>query len=304
MILRNSTNCCYNGARRKVVLRSESGQKCPFTRYLLWKNLSMHPMLNIAVRAARQAGSLILRSLQHVEHLQITTKGLNDYVSDVDRLAEQEIIGVIKKAYPEHAIMAEESGDTGADDTVWIIDPLDGTTNFLHGFPHYCVSIAVRIKGRVEHAVIFDPLRDELFTATRGAGAQLNERRLRVSKRKDLNGALIATGFPFKYPQHHAAYLAMFSSVLPKVTDLRRTGSAALDLAYVAAGRVDGYWEIGLENWDLAAGSLLVEEAGGTVTDFCGQDQLFDKGHVIAAGLSLHKHLQAAITPHISESLK
>ncbi|MCX4190044.1 inositol-1-monophosphatase [Methylophaga sp. OBS3] len=264
----------------------------------------MHPMLNIAVRAARQAGSLILRSLQHVEHLEITTKGRNDYVSDVDRLAEQEIISVIKKAYPEHAIVAEESGDSGANDTVWIIDPLDGTKNFLHGFPHYCVSIAVRIKGRVEHAVIFDPLRDELFTATRGAGAQLNDRRLRVSKRKELDHALIATGFPFKYPQHHEAYLAMFANVLPKVADIRRTGSAALDLAYVAAGRVDGYWEIGLEDWDLAAGLLLVEEAGGTVTDFTGRDQIFGKGNVIASGLVLHKHLHAAIHPFVNDSLK
>jgi myo-inositol-1(or 4)-monophosphatase len=278
--------------------------KCPFSRYLLWKNLSMHPMLNIAVRAARQAGSLILRSLQHVDHLEITTKGRNDYVSDVDRLAEQEIIGIIKKSYPEHAIMAEESGDSGANDIVWIIDPLDGTTNFLHAFPHYCVSIAVRVKGRVEHAVIFDPLRDELFTASRGAGAQLNDRRLRVSKRKDLNGALIATGFPFKYPEHHTAYLAMFGNVLPRVADMRRTGSAALDLAYVAAGRVDGYWEIGLENWDLAAGKLLVEEAGGSVTNFTGGDKVLDKGHVVAGNLSLHAHLQKSIAPFVVDNLK
>ncbi|AFJ01612.1 Inositol-1-monophosphatase [Methylophaga frappieri] len=263
----------------------------------------MHPMLNIAVRAARQAGSLILRSLQHVDHLAVTTKGRNDFVSDVDRLAEQEIISVIKKAYPDHAIMAEESGEQGDSDTVWIIDPLDGTTNFLHGFPHYCVSIAVRIKDQVSHAVIFDPLRDELFTASRGSGAQLNGRRLRVTKRRDLTDALIATGFPFKYPQHQASYLAMFNAVFSEVADIRRAGSAALDLAYVAAGRVDGYWEIGLQNWDLAAGILLVEEAGGIVTNFSGQDQLFDKGHVLAAGMGLHKHLQAAITPHLTDAL-
>jgi myo-inositol-1(or 4)-monophosphatase len=153
-------------------------------------------MLNIAIRAARSAGSLIMRSLQHVEHLEVTTKGRNDYVSDVDHLVEQEIIKTIKKAYPDHAIMAEESGNAGESDTVWIIDPLDGTTNFLHGFPHFCVSIAVQVKGRVEHAVIYDPQRDELFTASRGEGAKLNDRRLRINKRRDLNGALLATGFP------------------------------------------------------------------------------------------------------------
>lgn len=252
----------------------------------------MHPMLNIAVRAARQAGSLIMRSLQHVDHLEITAKGLNDFVTDVDRLAEQEIINTIKKSYPEHAIMAEESGETGQNDVVWIIDPLDGTTNYLHGFPHYCVSIGVMVKGRIDHAVVFDPMRDELFTASRGEGAKLNDRRLRVTKRKDLNGALIATGFPFKYPQHIDAYMQMFAAVFPKVADIRRAGSAALDLAYVAAGRVDGYWEIGLENWDLAAGKLLVEEAGGSVTNFTGGDKVLDKGHVVAGNLSLHAHLQ------------
>jgi len=264
----------------------------------------MHPMLNIAVRAARQAGSLIMRSLQHVDHLEVTAKGLNDFVTDVDRLAEQEIINTIKKSYPDHAIMAEESGETGQNDVVWIIDPLDGTTNYLHGFPHYCVSIAVMVKGRIEHAVVFDPMRDELFTASRGEGAQLNDRRLRVTKRKDLNGALIATGFPFKYPQHLDAYMQMFSAVLPKVADIRRAGSAALDLAYVAAGRVDGYWEIGLENWDVAAGKLLVEEAGGSVTNFTGGDKVLDKGHVIVGNLSIHAHLQKCIAPFVAGNLK
>ena len=193
----------------------------------------MHPMLNIAVRAARQAGSLIMRSLQHVDHLEITAKGLNDFVTDVDRLAEQEIINTIKKSYPEHAIMAEESGETGQNDVVWIIDPLDGTTNYLHGFPHYCVSIGVMVKGRIDHAVVFDPMRDELFTASRGEGAKLNDRRLRVTKRKDLNGALIATGFPFKYPQHIDAYMQMFAAVFPKVADIRRAGSAAVSYTHL-----------------------------------------------------------------------
>ncbi|WP_284722267.1 inositol-1-monophosphatase [Methylophaga thalassica] len=262
----------------------------------------MHPMLNIAIRAARNAGSLIMRSLQHVQHLEVTTKGRNDYVSDVDRLAEQEVINVIKKAYPDHAIMAEESGRSGDNETVWIIDPLDGTTNFLHGFPHYCVSIAVRVKGRVEHAVVYDPQRDELFTASRGEGAKLNDRRLRVTKRRELNGALIATGFPFKYPSFHDAYFNSFKALFPQVADIRRTGSAALDLAYVAAGRVDGYWEMGLENWDMAAGLLLVEEAGGNVTDFDGTDNLFNKGNVIAAGLGMHKLMLTTLQPHLSKN--
>ena len=261
-------------------------------------------MLNIAIRAARLAGSLIVRSLPHVEHLEITTKGRNDYVSDVDHLAEREIINTIRKAYPDHAIMAEESGNTGNSDTVWIIDPLDGTTNFLHGFPHYCVSIAVMVRGRIEHGVVYDPLRDELFTASRGEGAKLNDRRLRVTKRRELNDALLATGFPFKYPQHLSSYMATFNVLFSQVADIRRAGSAALDLAYVAAGRLDGYWEIGLQNWDLAAGQLLVEEAGGMVSDFSGGDKLLDRGHVVAGGAGVHKHILQAIGPHLSDTLK
>ena len=263
----------------------------------------MHPMLNIAIRAARNAGTLIMRSLQHVEHLEVTTKGRNDYVTEVDHLVEQEIIKIIKKSYPEHAIMAEESGESGDNDTVWIIDPLDGTTNFLHGFPHFCVSIAVRVKGQVQHAVVYDPQRDELFTASRGEGAKLNDRRLRIAKRRDLKGALLATGFPFKYPEHHEKYLASFQALFSQVADIRRAGSAALDLAYVAAGRLDGYWEIGLQNWDLAAGVLLVEEAGGLVTDFAGQDKLFDKGNIVAAGFGVHKLMLEALQPHLQEPL-
>jgi len=272
--------------------------------YLLWKNLSMHPLLNIAVRAARNAGNVIVRSLQHVEHLEVTTKGRNDFVSDVDRLAEQEIISVIEKAYPEHAIMAEESGNRGESDTVWVIDPLDGTTNFLHGFPHYCVSIGVMVRGKIEHGVVYDPLREELFTASRGDGAQLNDRRLRVGKRKELANALLATGFPFKNPQHLPAFLATFENLFTQVADVRRTGSAALDLAYVAAGRLDGYWEIGLEKWDLAAGALLIEEAGGVISDFVGGDNYINSGNVVVGNLNVHKHMVAGITPHLTDELK
>jgi myo-inositol-1(or 4)-monophosphatase len=196
--------------------------------------------------------------------------------------------------------MAEESGVSGDSDTVWIIDPLDGTKNFLHGFPHCCVSIGVRVKGRMEHAVIYDPLRDELFSASRGEGAKLNDHRIRVTKRRDLNDALVATGFPFKYPEQHDAYFDSFKAVFPQVADVRRAGSAALDLAYVAAGRLDGYWEIGLQNWDLAAGLLLVEEAGGVVTNFNGDDVVFDNGNVVAGGFGVHKHLLEAVRPHLS----
>lgn len=261
-------------------------------------------MLNIAIRAARNAGDLIVRSLQHVEHLEITTKGRNDFVTDVDRLAEQEIIKAIHKAYPEHAILAEESGEQGDNETVWIIDPLDGTKNFLHGFPHYCVSIAIMVRGRIEHGVIYDPLRDELFTASRGDGAKLNSQRLRVTKRKELAGGLLATAFPFKKPQHLSAYTDMFSAVFPQVADIRRTGSAALDLAYVAAGRLDGYWEIGLEKWDLAAGALIIEEAGGVISDFIGEDNYINSGNVVVGNLRLQQQLLDCIKPHLTDELK
>jgi len=261
-------------------------------------------MLNIAIRAARSAGNIIIRSLQHVEHLEVTTKGRNDFVSDVDRLAEQEIINVIHKSYPDHAILAEESGEQGNSDTVWVIDPLDGTANFLHGFPHYCVSIGIIVRGKIEHGVIYDPLRDELFTATRGGGAQLNDRRLRVTKQKTLAGSLIATGFPFKYHEHFPAYSATFNAVFPEVADLRRGGSAALDLAYVAAGRVDGYWELGLQKWDLAAGVLLIEEAGGVVSDFIGGDNYRESGNVVAGNINVHQHILKQITPHLTDALK
>ncbi|HHA19879.1 MAG TPA: inositol monophosphatase, partial [Methylophaga sp.] len=213
-------------------------------------------------------------------------------------------INAIHKAYPDHAILAEESGQQDDNDTVWVIDPLDGTTNFLHGFPHYCVSIAVMVRGKIEHGVIYDPLRDEMFTATRGAGAQLNDRRLRVAKRKELTASLLATGFPFKYPQHLDSYLATFNAVFPQVVDVRRAGSAALDLAYVAAGRLDGYWEIGLEKWDLAAGVLLIEEAGGVVSDFAGGDDYFEHGNLVVGNLPIQKQILTSITPHLSDDLK
>jgi myo-inositol-1(or 4)-monophosphatase len=267
-------------------------------------NPSMQPMLNIAVRAARSAGDLILRSSDNIGHLKIDQKGKNDYASEVDRMAEREIISIIKAAYPEHGILAEESGEHKGNDFVWVIDPLDGTTNFLHGFPQYAVSIALKHKGRIEVGVIYDPLRDELFTARRGGGAMLNNRRLRVTAQNSLKGALIGTGFPFKTQQHLDAYLGMFRAVTIDAAGIRRAGSAALDLAYLAAGRLDGFWEIGLMEWDMAAGVLLVKEAGGVITDFSFNDKYLESGNVIAASPKMHQLMYRLIEPHVTESLK
>jgi myo-inositol-1(or 4)-monophosphatase len=260
----------------------------------------MHPLLNIAIRAARNAGNVILRSLPHIEGLTIEEKGKNDYVSEVDRLAEQEIINTIKKAYPDHAILAEESGEQGDSDTVWVIDPLDGTANFLHGFPQYAVSIAVIVKGKIEHGVVYDPRRDELFSASRGQGAKLNDQRIRVSNNRHLEKTIIATGFPFRFPELQEAYFKSFHAVFSSVSDIRRPGSASLDLAYVAAGRVDGYWEIALSSWDVAAGMLLVEEAGGIVSDCEGNDSSLKTGNILVGNPYVHKQLEKIIRPHLT----
>src|ERR1700758_2153133 len=235
----------------------------------------MQPLLNIAVRAARRAGELIVRSMNRLDSLTIASKGRNDFVTEVDRAAEQEIIATIRRHYPQHAFLAEESGRSGTHETLWIVDPLDGTTNFLHGFPVFCVSIACQIKGRLEHAVIYDPMRQELFTATRGAGAHLDNHRMRVSKTRALEGALVSTGFPYRANMRYLdSYLGMLRAVTEQVAGVRRPGAAALDLAYVAAGRVDAFWEIGLSAWDTAAGTLLVQEAGGRVGTLTGGEYL------------------------------
>jgi myo-inositol-1(or 4)-monophosphatase len=272
--------------------------------YLFIVNLSMQPMLNIAVRAARSAGELILRSTDSVSRLSVDQKGKNDYASEVDRMAEREIISIIKAAYPEHAILAEESGKHKGNDFVWIIDPLDGTTNFLHGFPQYSVSIALKYKGKLEVGVVYDPLRDELFTAKRGGGAMLNNRRLRVTNQNSLKGALIGTGFPFKTDRDLDAYLGMFRALTTECAGIRRAGSAALDLAYVAAGRMDGYWEIGIMEWDMAAGILLIKEAGGVVTDFSFNDNYLESGNVIVGSPKMHQLMYQLIEPHVTDNLK
>jgi myo-inositol-1(or 4)-monophosphatase len=263
----------------------------------------MQPLLNIAVRAARRAGDLIVRSIPRLDSIQVATKGRNDFVSEVDRAAEQEIISTIRKSHPDHAFLAEESGEQGDSDFVWIIDPLDGTTNFLHGFPTFSVSIALQLRGRLEQAVVYDPMRQELFTASRGAGAQVDGRRMRVSKQRELDGALIGTGFPYhSNTRWLEAYLQMLKTVMQATAGIRRPGSAALDLAYVAAGRLDGFWEIGLQPWDTAAGSLLIQEAGGRIGTLSGE--IYQQGgHLVAGTPKVYEELLEAIKPYVPEDL-
>ncbi|HDJ1441249.1 TPA: inositol-1-monophosphatase [Serratia rubidaea] len=266
----------------------------------------MHPMLTIAVRAARKAGNLIAKNYETPDAVEASQKGSNDFVTNVDRDAEHLIIDVIRKSYPQHTIISEERGELiGEDrDVQWVIDPLDGTANFIKRFPHFSVSIAVRIKGRTEVAVVYDPMRNELFTATRGQGAQLNGYRLRGTTAKDLDGTILATGFPFKAKQHAPAYINLVGKLFTQCADFRRTGSAALDLAYVAAGRVDGFFEIGLKPWDFAAGELLVREAGGVVTDFVGGHNYFSSGNVVAGNPRVVKALLGTMREELSEALK
>ncbi|GAB4344602.1 MAG: inositol-phosphate phosphatase [Gammaproteobacteria bacterium] len=270
----------------------------------------MHPMLNIAIRAARAAGNQILRYANRIDTLTISKKQHNDFVSEVDRIAEQEIIQIIRKAYPHHTILAEESGEREGsakgrgESYVWIIDPLDGTTNFLHGFPQYAVSVALQRNGELDQAVVYDPLRNELFTASRGSGALLNDRRIRVSRRDGLDGALLGTGFPFRDLRFLEAYLAMFKDLLPKTAGVRRAGAAALDLAYVAAGRLDGFWEMGLKPWDIAAGALIIQEAGGVVSDFSGGREFLQTGNVVAGPVKLHPQIVKAIKPHLIDEIR
>jgi myo-inositol-1(or 4)-monophosphatase len=264
----------------------------------------MQPLLNIAVRAARKAGDLILRSLPRLESIQVASKGRNDFVTDVDRHAEQEIIATIRRAHPDHGILAEESGRSGGDEFVWIIDPLDGTTNFVHGFPTFAVSIALEHRGRLEQAVVYDPMRQELFTASRGTGAVLDGRRIRVSNQRELEGALIGTGFPYRENARWLdSYIAMLKSVMSVSAGIRRPGSAALDLCYVAAGRLDGFWEIGLHPWDTAAGSLLIVEAGGIIGTLTGTEYK-QGGNVIAGTPKVYSALVECLAPHIPAELR
>ncbi len=256
----------------------------------------MQPTLNIAVRAARRAGDLILRYVDRVPSLTVSTKAHNDFVTEVDRQAEATVIDVLRAAYPDHGILAEESGSHGADHEYrWYIDPLDGTTNFLHGFPQFAVSIALEHKGRIEQAVVYDPLKQDLFTASRGRGAQLNGKRIRVAGLRALDQALVGTGFPVKHREHIERYCAQFRAVLERTAGLRRAGAASLDLAYVACGRLDAFWELGLSPWDMAAGALLVEEAGGLVCDLAGGDRWLFGGEIACSNPKLLKPLLQAL---------
>jgi len=254
----------------------------------------MHPLLNTAVKAARKAGAIINRASLDLDLLRVTSKGQADFVTEVDRAAEQAIIEILSQAYPDHCFLAEESGTrrpAGASDYTWIIDPLDGTTNFIHGFPQYAVSIACQHGGQITQAVVYDPTRNDLFTATRGRGAFLNDRRLRVSKRTLLKDSLIGTGFPFRNLERIDHYLQVFKRVTAQTSGIRRPGAAALDLAYVAAGRLDGFWEYGLAPWDMAAGSLLIIEAGGLVADDEGNAAYLESGNVVCGAPKIFPQL-------------
>jgi len=253
-------------------------------------------MLNTAVKAARKAGSIINRASLDLDLVRVSSKGRSDFVTEVDRAAEQAIISTLRTAYPNHSILAEESGsDAGDPDYLWIIDPLDGTTNFIHGFPQFAVSIGLKHRGHITQAVVYDPTRNELFTATRGRGAFLNDRRLRASKRDQLQDCLIGTGFPFRRLDLLDEYVAVFKRVANHTAGLRRPGAASLDLAYVAAGRLDGFWEFGLSAWDIAAGSLLIVEAGGLIGDARGDGDFLQSGDVVCGAPKIFPKLQALV---------
>jgi myo-inositol-1(or 4)-monophosphatase len=264
----------------------------------------MHPYLNTAVKAARRAGDIIVRGLSRFEGMETASKGLNDFVTNIDLAAEAAIIETLRDAYPHHAFLAEESGASGEGEVVWIIDPLDGTTNFMHGFPTFAVSIACQMAGRMEHAVIYDPMRQEIFSASRGSGAYLESKRLRVSRQRTLDGALIGTGFPYRDNLHLLdPYMGMMKAVMQRAAGLRRPGSAALDLAYVAAGRTDGFWEIGLKAWDTAAGTLLIREAGGLVATLDGGEYK-QNGNIVAGNPRVFNELLEALAPYLTDELR
>ncbi len=267
----------------------------------------MHPMLTTAVKAARRAGNIITRGARDLDLLTVKTKGPKDFVSEIDHAAEAAIVETLHATYPDHAILAEEgtARDENRDaENVWIIDPLDGTTNFLHGFPQYCVSIALSHKGVITQGVIYDPVRNDLFTATRGRGAFLNDRRIRVSRRAHLRDCLIGTGFPFRDGSFLDTYLQMMRAMIQQTAGLRRPGAAALDLAYVAAGFYDGFFEIGLNPWDVAAGSLLVLEAGGLIGDLSGEGDYLYGGQVIAATPKVFAQMVNVLAPFRGELVR
>ena len=256
----------------------------------------MHPTLNIAIRAARAAGDSIVREMDRVGDISIESKGKNDFVTEIDRGAEKIIINTLKNVFPDHAFLGEETGQQGEGDFLWIIDPLDGTTNFLHGLPHFAVSIALQHKGVLEQAVVYDPLRQELFTASKGKGALLNNRKIRVSSKNSLDGALLGTGFPYRDETAMINFIDSFKALFPTIAGIRRAGVASLDLAYVACGRLDGFWEYNLKPWDIAAGALLIQEAGGINAELTGKINFMETGNIISANPKLLKAMLKKIS--------
>ncbi len=263
-----------------------------------------HPFLNTAIEAAHKGGDLIMKYRDRVDSIPVERKARGDYASEIDKACEEVIRTELGRRYPDHEILGEEHGKSGDSENVWLIDPIDGTSNYLRGIPHYAISIALSVKGRIEHGVVYDPARDELFAASRGQGATLNNRRVRVSGRLTLSTAVLGMAFPFRNRRLMPAYMDMFNALYDQCEDVRRAGAASLDLAYVACGRLDGYWELALKPWDTAAGALLVQEAGGVVMDISGGDNWLKSGHIIAAPFKLITPMRKAIEPHLTESLK
>jgi myo-inositol-1(or 4)-monophosphatase len=259
----------------------------------------MHPLINIGTKAARRAGQMIYRAMDNLDQVKVSEKGHNDFVSNIDKRSEMMIIETIHEAYPNHAILAEESGEHEGSDVTWIIDPLDGTKNFIYGIPQFAVSIAVKENNRIQHGIVFDPVKNELFTASRGAGAALNDTRIRVNQTRSLATSLIGTGFPYREHDNLDQYMAIFKDIMRQCRDIRRPGSAALDLCYVAAGRYDGFYEFNLNIWDIAAGALIVEEAGGIVDDVTGKQAHLTTGNIVAAAPKLFPELIKTIRPHL-----
>lgn len=260
----------------------------------------MHPFVNIAVQASREAGRVLIRSLNKVGVLPVREKDQNDFVTKVDLESERTIVAEIRRHYPSHAILAEESGATGDHEIVWIIDPLDGTANYLRGIPQFAISIAVQVRGELTQGVVYDPIKDELFVANAGTGALLNEHRIRVSNNANLERCILATGFPFRYRSKIEPYCDLFKDMLSQCADVRRAGAASLDLAYLAAGRVDGFWEYGLKPWDTAAGAVLVREAGGVVSDFKGRQNWLEGGSILAGNVKTHTAMHKILAPHVA----
>ncbi|HET6628769.1 MAG TPA: inositol monophosphatase family protein [Woeseiaceae bacterium] len=261
----------------------------------------MHALLNVAVMAAHRGGDTLIRSLNKLDRVKVEMKGRNDFVSEIDRAAERAVIDTIHKHYPGHAILAEESGAQGDSEYRWVIDPLDGTTNYLHGFPVFAVSVALLCRGRIEHGAVYDPMRQETFTASRGTGAQLNGHRLRVSGCRSLDRALVGTGFPFRESSGPARpYFDMLEKAIASTAGVRRPGAAALDLCYVGAGRLDAFWEMGLSQWDIAAGALIIREAGGIISGLDGSEDFLDSGHVLTGTPKIYSALAKLFAPDIA----